>query len=50
MRNGIVVSLWLFDVDPKTVPTWSSFTFALRAGALDAAVGVSKSHCLNIGH
>jgi hypothetical protein len=26
MRNDKVVSLWLFDVDPKTFPTWSSFT------------------------
>ena len=54
MRSGVAVSLWLFDVDPKVVPTWSSCIFVARAGsfdgALDAVVDVNKSHHLNIGH
>ena len=38
MRSGLAASHWLFDVDPKFVPAWSSCNFIMRAGLYYAPV------------
>ena len=50
IRNGIAVLLLLSDIDSKSVPTWSSCTFAWRADARAAAVDMDRYSCPIVGH